>query len=462
MLMHCVTTCLLLVLWQQPGRPERPAALQALESARLARISGRIDWAVLPRGEEGAALRFVNRYASNGDLIFEVRGDADGWTMHERESRRGVSRFPRLYLINADGFWQAQETGIGCSWWKDTNNARASLDPVRDVRMAGLGPTSWSLEWGVGTAALWGRADDPIVSYETTPTPQHHIVTATRESGAVATYFIAPDKGWNAERITYRSGSSTWEVMCRLERCNDLWLPTRSDYYVDGVLTESIVIHSATIDEAEGPRRFTLADIGVQPGEAVSQQDTPAIPGKPLTWNGETVVGWDDWLADVKAGKREWGPRMQRVNRGEPYDSVYLTDAERGELRLARLEMLRRFSVHRHEGLWTTYVRDFIARYKLDNEQTQKAMLVLSSCQDKANAIIQKRKADFESALNRIDEAKTSGNADAETKAREKLEQLYKPIHDIFSAELCPRLEKLPTREQRKAAEESSATAPTR
>lgn len=443
---------------EQADAIRRPEALQALENAHRVIRNGEVRWTVTPVADGGRSLNYVTRFAANGDTIFENRGDDDGWTQFDPQTGKGTRRFPQLHLSNSDGYWWAQESGIGGRWYVDESEAEmAEFGTVHDVRMSGKTASSWPMQFGVGTKGLWGRADDPIIRYDTEKEGDYHVVKATTESGAKITWFISPTKGWNAERVTYESGRYFAESMTTLEEFSGAWLPVLTEYFEKGKLIESIAIQEVKINDPNGPRRFTLNDIGIQPGEAIAAKHDPAPAGKPRVWNGEAVSEWDDWMADLKSGKREWGARMKLLNSGKPYDSPYMTDGEREQLRVARATRLRFAETHKHEGLWTRYVRDFIARFKLDNEQTQKALLVLSECQQRAKQIVQKRRSDFEDAFNKLDEANSKKDDAESAKAKARLEELRKPIDAIFEGELVPRLDKLPTRAQRAAADAVAA-----
>ena len=85
--------------WAQDdaGR-QPPRALLAFREARRQIVSGHVEWtAELP--ERARTMHYVSRYAANGDLIFENRGDQDGWTALGL-SGRGEAKFPELYLAS--------------------------------------------------------------------------------------------------------------------------------------------------------------------------------------------------------------------------------------------------------------------------------------------------------------------------------------------------------------------------
>jgi len=108
---------------------------------------------------------------------------------------------------------------------------------------------------------------------------------------------------------------------------------------------------------------------------------------------------------------------------------------------------------------WARYVRAFIARYDLNAEQQQKAWLIYRDA-DERRAAVRKR---FD---RRVADVRVAGNADEDKVIREQVEQRERDLGRLFE-QLKQRLERLPTRSQRKAAEpagaaETPATRPAR
>lgn len=111
------------------------------------------------------------------------------------------------------------------------------------------------------------------------------------------------------------------------------------------------------------------------------------------------------------------------------------------------------------ESEWERYVREFIEKYQLDEAQTQRAQAILKDCQEQAQNYLQRRKAALEQ-LDKRDKDLGSSAADAQARQRlrEQRERILAPVNRIFEERLKPRLEKLPTRQQRDAAETQKPT----
>ncbi len=125
--------CLPFVAANWQATQQRPEALAAMEETRRAILSGHVEWSVMPEGDEKRVMSFVSRYALNGDLIFENRGDREGWTIFEPETRKGTSRIPQLYLVGMDGTWCYQETDLRVTGWKRDGRRSPWDEDIRDI-----------------------------------------------------------------------------------------------------------------------------------------------------------------------------------------------------------------------------------------------------------------------------------------------------------------------------------------
>ena len=435
--------------------PQRPEALVALQEARRAVISGRVEWTVAPRWDMTKRLSFVSRYAKNGDMIFEVRGDQDGWvTRSERPSHYPNSRVPQIFMRNREGSWYYQETSGIIDWWGEGGENWPDKE-MKDVRAVGIYPTSGSLDGRVGFG-IWDIRGVEVRSWEQERVGDNYMVTmvGTSTSGADCrlTWEINPDKGWNAERIVFDTPLRKWEAVCGLKQFDDTWLPAKTDYLEDGNLVESVEIVAASVNQPSDPAAFTPGALDLEPGTNINGKHLGTGFGKVLIWNGDSISTSADWFADVKAGRRQWGPTFQRIQRGEHVPNPYLTDEQRAASDLARQRLTVSTRLVEHEGLWQAYVEQFIARYQLNKEQSEKAWKILAACRERAQRFLSKHRAELTSLHEQINAAdKNDKKRIARLEAR--LAEARAPIDKIFEEQLKPRLDKLPTRAQRKAAD---------
>ncbi len=110
------------------------------------------------------------------------------------------------------------------------------------------------------------------------------------------------------------------------------------------------------------------------------------------------------------------------------------------------------------ETAWEKYVREFIAKYRLNDEQAQKANAVLQDCETQAKRITignQDRIEKINRQLAEVKQSKDKKKSKTISALTEQRKKLTAPIDRIFEQQLKPRLERLPTRAQRRAAEDA-------
>ncbi len=110
-----------------------------------------------------------------------------------------------------------------------------------------------------------------------------------------------------------------------------------------------------------------------------------------------------------------------------------------------------------YEDAWEKYVEAFIERYQLNADQAAKARLVLTVCKQQAASHMTR----VRERLAALDEELAELPKDAPNTRKASLDkrraELLAPIKRTFEQQLKPRLEKLPTRAQRQAAEAAEA-----
>ena len=92
----------------------------------------------------------------------------------------------------------------------------------------------------------------------------------------------------------------------------------------------------------------------------------------------------------------------------------------------------------------------------MNDEQRQRAQSILTDCEKQRDRYLEKKKATLEDLDKRIAELRQSKDKDAGTQVTTLTQQktdLEAPVQRIFDRQLKPRLERLPTSAQRKAAE---------
>ncbi len=108
-----------------------------------------------------------------------------------------------------------------------------------------------------------------------------------------------------------------------------------------------------------------------------------------------------------------------------------------------------------YEGKWDKYVADFIKKYQLNDEQQQKAHGILADCKKQAQRYLKSREGHFARIDKQIEALKKSrdkNKAKKQSALNNQRKKLMEPLDKIFDSQLKPRLERIPTRAQRKAA----------
>ncbi len=451
-------------LCRASAQQTKPQALAALETSRDLLRSGRIDWTTT-LGYEDRTFHHVSRYSRRGDIIYEFRGDDGGWCQFwDSQAKRGFSKYPQLYLRNSEGYWRISETCIDGHFWREDGRYPQWTEQFNDVRHAGLTPgrAGLSVDWGVRDL------NDPlpeIVAWDETRSGPIYVVTGRTASGETVTYRINADKGWNAERITQcsASGEVLREAVCTLRQYDGVWLPERTDYFRGGSLVDSVRITRAQLNRSDDPARFTPTDLGFEVGTNVSVDNDPeleATGAAPVQmWDGRRPIAASEWSRLFKEGKLTPGPILQQLERTGRFESPYQTDEERRLLGMEARRTRAEDIVRKPEGLWEQYVRDFIARYQLDEPQAGQAWSVLKHCQKTAEDDTRRQRLEF---IPLWTESQSAGQ-DFDRKKRDRMERLRGEIEArvtrIFEEDLCPRLDKIPTRAQRRAVEQREAAA---
>ncbi len=109
-----------------------------------------------------------------------------------------------------------------------------------------------------------------------------------------------------------------------------------------------------------------------------------------------------------------------------------------------------------YESEWDQYVKQFIARYKLNDEQSQKANAILADCKQQAARVMNAKKAEIDridARLVSLQGSKDAGKSSEVANLTQQRQKLLDPLKRIFDTQLKPRVERLPTRAQREAAE---------
>ncbi len=105
------------------------------------------------------------------------------------------------------------------------------------------------------------------------------------------------------------------------------------------------------------------------------------------------------------------------------------------------------------ESEWEKYVNGFITKYSLDDAQQQTARKILRDCQEQAASHVRRNQSRIDKIEQQLkDVKKDKAGASQRQRLEQQRERLMTPIGRIFERQLKPRLDRIPTSAQRKAA----------
>ncbi len=214
-----------------------------------------------------------------------------------------------------------------------------------------------------------------------------------------------------------------------------------------------------TVDEFRNPRRVRAErQPTVRAAPPQVAQGAPRSVAVPRTAGdaasvGELIRSRSQASQDAGAGVGPSPVRPQRT-RGDAADAPRTG----GNPRAAARSRAAGPDTGDPAGKWEQYVRDFIDRYQLDADQQGRAYRVLRNCQDQAERMLRSRQPTID-RLDRQAEGLRGQNDQASRQQLEKITakraRLVEPLDAIFEKQLKPRLEQIPTRAQREAAEKA-------
>ena len=386
----------------------------------------------------------TSRFANN-DRIWINRGDEEGVLSRDSGGKPVPAGTPwsnPMHTLSRDGeLWRSEEnTGSG-SRFQDGRPNNLVVDPrTFGLRAAMTHATlAEALKPNPGAPKRW--------RYSESTEGDIHVVTGECEDGRVTQWWIDSQRGWNPIRVRTQKGDRWWESRTTLRQFDGVWFPETVEYrdsrWKDGANPQwTIRVYDAEFNKPEHPDHFTPQDIGIESGMGLALLDTNFQPREWGFFDGKQFVPVTDYyekrVADARAAS-ETPPPM---------------DLEQVRTRVE--------AVRRYESVWEAYTREFIEKYALGEDQTQKAWQILRDCQDNAKNYLTKRlsyiqKLERELAgLKDLDEKERAPRAAA---LADVLDKLCKPIDTIFERQLKPRLAKLPTRKQRAAVEKAEGQA---
>ncbi len=318
----------------------------------------------------------------------------------------------------------------------------------RDLRALGLTP---EFRGGPGIAARVADYPEPGIprTYEVERRGELHVVTARLAGDEEIVWEINAAKGWNAERIRRtKAGELLTEAEIQLEQFDGVWFPAvfRSFIGRDRRPERTVEVQEARFSLPDADRPLGLGDLRLEVGTQVLRRNVESGEWDRAVWDGEKPLPVEQFRELRLAGKLTLGPTMQAWADGRP--PPHPDDALRLTKRFSAAGAAQRIS------RWERYVADFIRTHSLNDDQTQRALGILSQCQQRASDLLAARRDELDRIEQHVAgfedsrELRESGRM-AELEA--ELARVLTPIDQVFDQQLVPRLEALLTRRQRAA-----------
>jgi len=402
---------------------------------------------------EAAGARYYSAVVSGSDVLVTDHGDEDGVVARYADGAPQPYGYGPFHTLQLD-----RET-----WLYGEGQIRAEVlleaDETQtfDLRTLGAAPTRHA---GKLDRAL--RSAGPAGRFESTREDGYHVVRLDSGSG-VTEWRLDPRRGGAPVRVTVeKDGQLVAECRSELREFNGVWYPGRveyfrSDYRGGHEPVEVIEVTAVALDPPDVPDRLMPALIGIDAGVNLYRRRLSAPDSvEALKWDGRKAVTLDEYLKAAQSGAVRDGP-------------IFLANIERSRAMLQLHDEHVARQSPRAEGVasapalplletltgWEAYTRRFIDRYRLDSEQTQRAISILRQCQAQGEAHLARVAAQveqWERASAQVRLSTRPAPSDAERAERLRAEILA-PLAEIFRAQLEPRLDALPTRAQRKAVQ---------
>lgn len=422
----------------------RPPALEALQKNRQAIATAQIEWSIespklaeKPLFRQSARELFFTSLIAGNDVLSMERGDSEGVVSRAPDGKPArYSPSPRQLLRSGDDVWDYQQHALD-----------ASLRPVGatqlppDLRSLGASPTIDPR----GIAEVLALQVAP--KYSEARDGRYRVLNARIRETTTVSWRFDPDCDGNPVRVTWHDDKGVVaETRTTYSKSGDTWFPevvtAYSRDYKDGKEPAEIVrIRSVVINDPEQPKRLGPRDLGMEAGVSVGKYDSSGGPPASFKFDGEKLVTYAEFDERIRAGELKIGPKV---------------DAELTRLmELPQNAAAKRVTREGETDPWYQYTNKVIERYALTGEQIQKARLICHECQERRNAFLAAKKDILDAAQKTATTARRADEPDWEMveKADAKFADLLKPVTEIFENQLKPRLEKLPTRAQRAAAQ---------
>lgn len=461
---------LLALLATPPGLPSELEALHQFRGPEVLRTAV-IQWTVRDDIVDtdqyhGAHTRYYTTRIAGNDVAVTHHGDEEGVfaRLANGAPAVGADYNGERSLLRSNGeLWEHPENAPFANTWSPD---RAPFFELFDMRRMGLdsSPLQQPLSDQRRAAGL------PDLEYKVERDGGLTLVRGRSPTGTEYRWWLDTHKDNAVIRTAvYQNGRAIGQTDYDLEQFDDVWFPARITQYrlgagdVVGVRASRVInIVRAEFNRDSHPKILTPEDIGIEVGTSIRGQDPGCRHG---VWDGAEVIATTEFLTRAQSGQLRRGPTVTRelVHRGGLPESQLEglpTAAAKRAAWPGPPEQRERtaWGPVPFESDWEAYTRRFITRHKLAADQTQRALDILKDCKAQAAQFLARHKDNCVKIDEDLKAAKSAAGESQPEKARAiaaRIRPLREGVERIRKNELEPRLERVLTTEQRRAADKS-------
>ncbi|MFH1748786.1 MAG: hypothetical protein ABIG44_17265 [Planctomycetota bacterium] len=431
---------------------DRSPALIGLENAREQLRTGHVIWStrcnrpktpddelMIHRWHSFDVPRYFTSQFTSDEYLVEDNGDPAGVVFPTRDGtpHPELGYLPMRYLRYEGAVWEHRDG-------EPLATVRRGLRFLPNPRLLGMTAV---IESGADChRIIWGHGEE--YSYETRIVDGLYEVTRHSANGAgVYLFLLDPERGWNPVRYAFLNNDQVVrEVRSTLKQYGDVWFPERIELYDrehEGGEEPTYVIDvlSASFNEPDHPKRLTPESIGIEVGTNITVEEWGSSIRRigMFGWDKKKLVPLKELFERIRAGELETGPQTRAA-------------AEHDQAKGAGMELF--------ETEWERYVRRFIDKYRLNEQQAEQAYKILRHCQERGQQHLSRHQDEIDRIraelrdLSDVSQPKQIKRAETLGRLKEQMLRIQAPVNQIFYGELVPRLQKLPTRAQRQAVAE--------
>ena len=434
-----------------------PFALKELVKNRERIHTGRVDYSITDyekaerKSRDTREIFFTARLTQDQEIRVN-RGDADGVVLltTDGDPHPLVGDTPFLIFYEDGATWQRSDR------LHDLARKYESRSSSRgDSRTLGISATN-NLNMELHDMAWRDTVSLPVkTKYSESVEHDLHVIRV-EQSLSTTTYWIDPQLDWSPIRTRVDYANGEWsEARSVLKNWNGIWFPEIVDSYSSkfhngAKPTRTIRVVAAEFNDPSQPQQFTPSHIGISIGNEVAVYDRSmklALYGK---YDGASVISHADYETKLNSGSiLENNPKENVASRtADDQQTADVSPNNTAEI----------VDIEKYEKLtpWEEYTRDFITRFQLNDEQTQKAWSICRECQNRAREYLRNKReiiVKIDERINVLRSAAPDIVGDEIQRLQDRRDKLIEPIDQIFRKELMPRLDRLPTRAQRQAIE---------